>query len=265
MKRLSLAGLAVAVLAVLPLAASAQHAPAACQFIRNFKRLHDRLPDTIGSCTSRRIFAANGDVLQYTTNGLIVRRKADNWTAFTDGHITFIDGPHGLVSRSNADRFTWERQTKVAQAENLPEPEQRVGPAGSYPNSALTPGATDPRVTPRNVRKTICAANYAASMQPAAAYASRIMQRQLARYHAADTDSADYTLDYVVPIELGGDPDAPSNMWPMPNSQSPGPQEKQRAAAYLHDQVCAGAMSLDAAQHAMLNDWVAVYEQLPGD
>ena len=35
-------------------------------------------------------------------------RKADNWTAFTDGYRTWINGPNGLVMRLNTERFVWE-------------------------------------------------------------------------------------------------------------------------------------------------------------
>ena len=35
-------------------------------------------------------------------------RKADNWTAFTDGYRTWINGPNGLEQRLNTERFEWE-------------------------------------------------------------------------------------------------------------------------------------------------------------
>jgi hypothetical protein len=89
------------------------------------------------------------------------------------------------------------------------------------------------------------------------------MRRQLARYHYDDTNPTHFRLDHVIPVELGGDPDAPSNMWPQPLSPTPAAPEKDRVTAYLRQQVCSGAMTLAAAQQAVLNDWVAVYEQLP--
>lgn len=50
----------------------------------------------------------SGDALQQTTKGLMVWRKADNWTAFTDGHRSWINGPHGVLVRLNTERFEWE-------------------------------------------------------------------------------------------------------------------------------------------------------------
>ena len=35
-------------------------------------------------------------------------RKADNWTAFTDGNRTWINGPYGLADRLNTECSTWE-------------------------------------------------------------------------------------------------------------------------------------------------------------
>jgi len=36
-------------------------------------------------------------------------RKADNWTAFTNGAMTWINGPVGVQSRPNDLRFDWEK------------------------------------------------------------------------------------------------------------------------------------------------------------
>ena len=57
----------------------------------------------MGGCLEdERFNPQNGNAEQRTGGGLLVWRKADNWTAFTDGAITWISGPAGLVSRSNA-------------------------------------------------------------------------------------------------------------------------------------------------------------------
>src|SRR6185437_12780780 len=102
--------------------------------------------------------AANGDAQQHTTKGLLAWRKADNWTAFTDGYRTWINGPDGLVKRLNADRFPWEHD-----GGSLPA---HVGPAASYPDASITPGAIDPRVSQGNVQQTICVSGYTARVRP---------------------------------------------------------------------------------------------------
>ena len=53
--------------------------------------------------TSRTATRSNGP-----PGGLLVWRKADNFTAFTDGGTTWVNGPNGLQSRPNGERFSWE-------------------------------------------------------------------------------------------------------------------------------------------------------------
>lgn len=96
-------------------AAAPQAAPSGggtCSFALGFKMLHDLIPSTVGDCLGDEWHDPdNGDALQQTTSGLLVWRKADNWTAFTDGNLTWINGPQGLQSRPNGDRFPWETPT----------------------------------------------------------------------------------------------------------------------------------------------------------
>src|SRR5579875_165388 len=104
--------LALIVLLILSAVASASPAFAqpfsGCQFVLGFATLHALDPTAIGNCTDNQAYAANGDAQQTTTNGLLVWRKADNWTAFTDGYETWINGPNGLEKRLNTQRFSWE-------------------------------------------------------------------------------------------------------------------------------------------------------------
>src|SRR5690242_2510880 len=73
-----------------------------CTFQLGFRVLHDLIPNVVGVCvTNEQHNAENGDGLQFTANGMLVWRKADNWTAFTDGYRTWINGPMGLQSRLN--------------------------------------------------------------------------------------------------------------------------------------------------------------------
>jgi hypothetical protein len=82
---------------------------ASCQFLLGFAALHDQLPGVVGACAGdEQHNGDNGDALQPTVNGLLVWRKADNWTAFTNGYQTWINGPLGIQQRLNAQRFWWE-------------------------------------------------------------------------------------------------------------------------------------------------------------
>lgn len=81
----------------------------ACQLRPAFAALRDLIPQTVGEClTPEAIIAETGDVIQPTTGGTMIWRKADDRAAFTDGATTWIIGPNGLESRSNGERFPWE-------------------------------------------------------------------------------------------------------------------------------------------------------------
>lgn len=80
-----------------------------CQFVLGFGALHGRIPAIVGACLDdEQHNPANGDGLQHTTNGLLVWRKADNFTAFTDGYRTWVHGSYGIQERLNTQRFPWE-------------------------------------------------------------------------------------------------------------------------------------------------------------
>ena len=98
-------------LAILLFLFFAGHASASshCEFRLGFKTLRDLIGHHIvGECLENEHYNHIGDSNQHTTSGLMAWRKADNWTAFTDGHRTWINGPYGLVMRLNTERFTWE-------------------------------------------------------------------------------------------------------------------------------------------------------------
>ena len=79
-----------------------------CQYILGFKTLHADLGLTVANCLDDQTFAANGDALQHTAHGLLVWRKSDNFSAFTDGYHTWINAAAGIELRLNAQRFSWE-------------------------------------------------------------------------------------------------------------------------------------------------------------
>jgi len=87
---------------------AAQSNPPAAEFRLGFKALAGQIPDTVGSPLEDEHYGDNGDSLQRTTTGLMVWRKADNWTAFTDGARSWLNGPSGVQSRGNNGRFAWE-------------------------------------------------------------------------------------------------------------------------------------------------------------
>lgn len=107
MKRLMIGALSVVVCLVMQVAGASAQAP--YEFKLGFKLLADQIPAVVGQpLENEHHNPENGDSLQRTTTGLMVWRKADNWTAFTNGHTSWINGPRGVQSRLNTQRFEWE-------------------------------------------------------------------------------------------------------------------------------------------------------------
>ncbi|HVA23549.1 MAG TPA: hypothetical protein VMW62_04075, partial [Chloroflexota bacterium] len=74
--------------------------------------------------------------MQHTTGGLLAWRKSDNWTAFTDGYHTWVNGPMGIQERLNTDRFPFEHDTNQL-AVSTPAP---VAPEAPTPVVKTYPG-----------------------------------------------------------------------------------------------------------------------------
>lgn len=111
-----------------------------CAFKLGFKALHDQIPDIVGDCVTDEQWNGLRDWNQHTTNGLMVWRSFENWTAFTNGATTWINGPYGVESRPNEGPFFgWE----VRISPTVP-PAPRVSP----PPPAPRPAAPVARVQP---------------------------------------------------------------------------------------------------------------------
>gem|GEM_PF-5407746 len=110
LKQLALGSLATAALLLGSFAgATGAQAASACHFQLGFATLAALIPQQSGQCTDNEARnPVNGDALQHSTNGLLVWRKLDNWTAYTNGFMTWINGPAGVQSRLNGQRFSWE-------------------------------------------------------------------------------------------------------------------------------------------------------------
>jgi hypothetical protein len=106
-------------------------AQSTCTFTLGFAALHDLIPDVVGLCVDNEFHdPQTGDALQHTTNGLLVWRKSDNWTAFTDGFQSWVNGPLGLQQRLNTQRFWWEANPEHLAIVPPPQPGDRCHTAG---------------------------------------------------------------------------------------------------------------------------------------
>jgi hypothetical protein len=109
-----------------------------CGFVGGFAALRELVgAGKVGDCfEDERVNPENGNAEQRTSGGLLVRRAGESVSAFTDGVTTWVDGPNGLQSRPNDDRFAWELEAMAAAAAlAATEPTATSTP----PADALTP------------------------------------------------------------------------------------------------------------------------------
>ena len=111
-----------------------------CEFVLGFATLKSLIdsaegPKTVGDCLENEGFnPVLGEAHQQTTGGLLVWRKVDNWTGFTDGERTWIHGPEGLQSRLDTELLDWERLAQLRR--NASSFEYAVGRSGGSLNVA---------------------------------------------------------------------------------------------------------------------------------
>lgn len=120
---------------------------------------------------------------------------------------------------------------------------------GPRPDPACTPGAIDPAVTQQNIATTICRSGYTSKVRPSSSQTDRMKARLYKAYGIAPGTTSE--LDHLVSLELGGANDV-ANLWPEVG-KLPNPKDSVENA--LHKAVCAGKVTLAAAQQAIASDW----------
>ncbi len=140
----------------------------------------------------------------------------------------------------------------------------RLGPSDIYPDAARTPGAINPDITQENIRETICNPRWSTkSIRPEESYTHRLKIEQIGEYGYSDSRLRDYEEDHFIPLELGGNPTDPKNLWPEPFETSiadGGAHTKDKVENYLHAEVCSGSLTLDQARREIAEDWYRVYQ-----
>lgn len=130
------------------------------------------------------------------------------------------------------------------------------------PDPTCTPGALNPDVKQSTIGSTICVSGWTATIRPSTSYTNKLKTQGIADYGYADTSLSDYEEDHFLPLELGGAPKDPNNLWPEPHSGSENAYSKDSVENAVKKAVCAGTATLSAAQHAMLTDWTTAKSAL---
>ena len=115
------------------------------------------------------------------------------------------------------------------------------------PDPTMTPGVLNRKVRQSTIKKTICKSGWTKTIRPPVRYTNALKVKQMILYGETGTPS-DYEEDHFVPLELGGSPINPKNLWPEPHSQS---RLSDPLETKLKRQVCAGLITLKNARAAI--------------
>ncbi|MFF4208742.1 hypothetical protein ACFYZE_05060 [Streptomyces sp. NPDC001796] len=133
------------------------------------------------------------------------------------------------------------------------------------PDPSCQPGAVNPDVTQDTIDSTICVSGWTATVRPSSSYTTALKKKQIVEYGYSDTSTADYEEDHLIPLELGGNPTSPENLWPEPRYDTGSGEvaaDKDTVENTLKKDVCNGEVSLDDARNAIATDWTTALSSL---
>ncbi|HLI20726.1 MAG TPA: hypothetical protein VKV32_06395 [Stellaceae bacterium] len=123
----------------------------------------------------------------------------------------------------------------------------------------LAPGAINPDVTQQNIASTICEPGWVAHIRPPTRFTNRLKRAQMPLYgYPAGTNPKSLKEDHREPLELGGAPRDPKNLWPEPRDQA---RAKDRLETAAKRDVCAGRMTLAEARAIFFGDFWQDYDR----
>ena len=131
----------------------------------------------------------------------------------------------------------------------------------TLPIHSITPGALDPAVNQSNIASTVCVVGYTKTVRPPASYTNALKYKQLSGSYSryGSTNMKLFEEDHLIPLSLGGAPRDPKNLWPEPWEGGNGARKKDVLELKMHLMVCAGKISLKAAQSIFATNWYQGY------
>lgn len=129
------------------------------------------------------------------------------------------------------------------------------------PDPTLTPGAVNDAVG----IKEICDPHWRTKTErPDVDYTDKLKTEQLAARHYPSRNKKLYEEDHLIPLEIGGNPTDPKNLWPQVWKGTCGAHVKDKLENKLHDLVCSGKVPLITAQSAIASNWIDAYHTYMG-
>jgi hypothetical protein len=129
----------------------------------------------------------------------------------------------------------------------------------SIPDPARTPGAINPAINQDNIAATICKGDYQAEKSPPPSWKAAATRRLVESLYPSENPD-DFSLDYLVPISLGGAVADPRNLW-LQTWTGPDRELKNHLEMLLTKMVCNGQIALAVAQQRIAGDWRDTYQR----
>src|SRR5215469_10723868 len=79
----------------------------------------------------------------------------------------------------------------------------------------VVPGVVNPAVTQGNIASTICKPDWTATVRPPVEYTDALKREQMKALGLDVGRAKYYEEDHFIPLELGGHPRDPNNLWPQ--------------------------------------------------
>lgn len=136
--------------------------------------------------------------------------------------------------------------------------------AADLPDLKMTPGSINIRVTQQNIQTTICVKGYTKTIRPPTYFTNSLKKKQILSYGYIDLDPKHYEEDHLIPLSIGGSPDAPSNLWPQPRTSEWNAAKKDALEFRVYKLVCEGELSLEQAQKELSTNWIEAYKRYIG-
>jgi len=128
------------------------------------------------------------------------------------------------------------------------------------PDPDCDPGELDVGVV-GHTGQTVCSPAWVAAaseLQPPPA----TLERLLIEYQLPGSP-ASYVVARVVPVEAGGSPISPRNLYPLPLDGYGGQHTRMMVADQLHDEICSHKITVAQAANTLEGDWLS--KGLPDD
>jgi hypothetical protein len=145
---------------------------------------------------------------------------------------------------------------------------------GAYPDPSrdCTPGAQNQDVTDKALDTTICGGvrfsgrnpSWTSEQRPPTRETNTLKRDLMRSYGLQEKRVRAFELDHLIPLQLGGAPSDPHNLWPQAYEPRPGAHEKDVVETWLKIQVCTHVMTLTQARTAVKECWLPLWQRLYG-